>query len=47
MRNTQKGFVIPLLIIAVLAVGVGGGVYYSKNKPKTENLGCLQIQMSL
>lgn len=39
MRNKQNGFVIPLLIIAILAVGVGGGVYYSKSKSKSQTFG--------
>ncbi|KKT44586.1 MAG: hypothetical protein UW34_C0009G0004 [Parcubacteria group bacterium GW2011_GWA2_44_15] len=30
MKNSQKGFVVPLLIIAVLVIG--GGIYYSYSK---------------
>jgi len=36
MRNSQKGFVIPLLIIIAVLV-IGGGVYYSYKK---NNWGC-------
>lgn len=33
MRNTQKGFVIPLIILLVVAAAIGGGVYqYQKQK---------------
>ena len=32
MKNTQRGFLIPLVIVIIAAAAVGGGVYYSKNK---------------
>ncbi len=37
MKNSQKGFVVPLLIVIVLLV-IGGGTYvYIKNKPVNQN----------
>ncbi len=32
MKNTQRGFVIPLLIIIAVLLGVGGGVYFNTQK---------------
>jgi hypothetical protein len=35
MKQTQRGFIVPLVIIIIAALAVGGGVYYSKNKNKS------------
>ncbi len=37
MERTQEGFIVPLIIIIIAGLGVGGGVYYSK-KVKQQNL---------
>ncbi len=37
MQKTQRGFIIPLVILIVAALAVGGGVYYSKNKGPSKN----------
>ena len=41
MKNYKKGFIIPLLIIIVTLLAVGGGIYtYSKNKSTNiQNIG--------
>ena len=32
MKNTQKGFIVPLLIVIIAVLVIGGGVYvYTKN----------------
>ncbi len=40
MKNLQKGFIVPLVIIIVAVLALGGGVYiYSQSKStKTENI---------
>lgn len=35
MKNSQKGFIVPLLLVIIVALVVGGGVYIYENK-KTE-----------
>ncbi len=35
MKNSQKGFIVPLLLVIIVALVVGGSVYIYKNK-KTE-----------
>jgi hypothetical protein len=32
MKNSQKGFIVPLLIVIIALLAIGGGVYISKNK---------------
>ena len=36
MKNSQNGFVIPLLVALVAVIAIGGGFYYSKNIKKAE-----------
>jgi hypothetical protein len=47
MKNTQKGFITPLLVIIAVLV-IGGGFYYSYSKKtlNTENMG-LQTQTNV
>ena len=35
MKNSQKGFVVPLLLVIIAVLVIGGGVYVYENK-KTE-----------
>jgi hypothetical protein len=36
IKSTQRGFILPLLVIVVAALAIGGGVYYSQQHPKAE-----------
>lgn len=37
MKNTQKGFIVPIIIIIVAVLAIGGGTYvYTKNNQNTE-----------
>jgi hypothetical protein len=32
MKNSQKGFIVPLIIVIILVSAIGGGFYFHKNK---------------
>ena len=32
MKNKQKGFVVPLVIVMIAILAIGSSVYYYKNK---------------
>lgn len=36
IKSTQRGFILPLLVIVVAALAIGGGVYYSQQHPQAE-----------
>ncbi|TAK93427.1 hypothetical protein EPO05_07115, partial [Patescibacteria group bacterium] len=40
MKNTQKGFAIPLVIAIIAILVIGGGVYIYKNNSSKESLNC-------
>ena len=45
MKNSQKGFLVPLLIIIVAVAAIGGGVYYFTHRESSEMGGNTQTNL--
>ena len=46
MKNSQKGFIVPILLVIIALLVVGGGVYIYKNK-KTETPSVVNIILAV
>lgn len=47
MKNSQKGFIVPLLIIVIAVLALGGGVYvYQKNKAPDKSNANTNVQLT-